>query len=120
MLLLQVLSASAFGVKLEENAILQNGSDDFSHIGSYMELIDYVRDLDIIPCQYIYNLIENNNIYVSLGNHQWYISDNNHSFNTCYLPINDEIHKSIKLTNKINSLKTFKNNTHLLNLLKLK
>jgi hypothetical protein len=92
---------------------------DFSYISSYMELVNYIRDLHLIPNEFIYNLINNNNIYISLEDQNWYIKNEDDIFQDCDLPIEKEIKSSEKLTKKIDNFKTFKDNKHLLRLLKM-
>lgn len=92
---------------------------DFSYISSYIELVNYIRDLNLIPNKFIYNLINNNNIYISIEDQKWYIKNEDDLFIACNLSIGKEIKKSEKLTKKIESFKTFKDNSHLLLLLKI-
>ena len=101
------------------NDIPQDDSD-YSYVTYYINLSDYIKDLDIIPNKYLYELILQKNIYISIDNNFWYIRNDINEFEIIKLPINEEIKKSSKLTKKILNLKTIKDNSHLIGLLKMK
>jgi hypothetical protein len=93
---------------------------DYSYVTYYINLSDYIKDLDIIPNKYLYDLILKKNIYISIDNNKWYMRNDKNEFEISNLSINEEIKKSSKLTKKILNLKTIKDNSHLIELLKMK
>ena len=107
-------------LKPDKTVDTEDEGSDYSYVTYYINLSDYIKDLDIIPSKYLYDLILKKNIYISIDNNKWYMRNDKNEFEISNLSINEEIKKSSKLTKKILNLKTIKDNSHLIELLKMK
>uniref|UniRef100_A0A6C0LXU1 Uncharacterized protein n=1 Tax=viral metagenome TaxID=1070528 RepID=A0A6C0LXU1_9ZZZZ len=107
-------------LKPDKTVDTEDEGSDYSYVTYYINLSDYIKDLDIIPNKYLYGLILKKNIYISIDNNKWYMRNDRNEFEISELSINEEIKKSSKLTKKILNLKTIKDNSHLIELLKMK